>query len=100
MAGHSTQPLGCAATIAVHLKILAAVVLTPIVRVGFGCAGDQVLEHHYDSVERNQTEAHVLALMGQPRRISGAPEHVAWNLDATIRPNNGECVKLYRSRPD
>ena len=80
-------------------KTLAAVVLIPAVILGFGCAGDRLLEHRYDSIARGETEAQVLSVMGEPPKISGAPENVAWDLDATVRRNDVGCVKEFWYRP-
>ena len=80
-------------------KTLAAVVLTPVLLLGFGCASDRLLEYHYDQVAFGDTEAHVISLMGEPRNILGAPQNIAWELDATVRPNPGNCVKEFGYRP-
>ena len=80
-------------------KTIVAVVLTPILLLGFGCASDKLLEYHYDQVAAGDDEAHVISLMGQPRKILGAPQNIAWELDATVRPNPGTCVKEFDYRP-
>ena len=80
-------------------KFVAAVVLSPPVLVGFGCASDRLLELRYRAVERGETETQVLSNLGQPRRITGAPENVSWGSEASIRPNSGQCVKQFWFRP-
>ncbi len=74
-------------------------ILTPIVLLGLGCAHDQLLERRFLAVTRDQSEAEILEIFGTPRRVNGPPQNVSWGSDASIRPNNGECVKEFSYLP-
>lgn len=79
-------------------SLIAAVLLIPVVLVGFGFAIDQNLERDFVKINRGATEAFVVAALGKPERITGPPDHMAWGSDPVSR-NNGECVKELWYRP-
>ena len=56
---------------------------------GYTCA------RAYDRVRQGDSEAAVRTLLGSPYKITGRPENVVWDSDATIRPNNGECIREF-----
>ena len=79
-------------------KILASVILVPIVLLGFGCASDRQLEHRFIEINRGETESEVLATLGAPYKSTRSPQNVAWGGDP-VHPNSGNCVKVFWYRP-
>ena len=53
----------------------------------------------YQRIARGDSAALVTSLLGRPRRISGAPENIAWDSEASIQPNHGECTQVFWYHP-
>jgi hypothetical protein len=51
------------------------------------------LENSHEKINKGDSEAQVLKLLGTPSKISGLPENVSWDSDATLHPNKRECIK-------
>ena len=53
----------------------------------------------YAQVQRGDSEGRVQTLLGHPYQVSGAPQYLAWDTDASIRTNTGECVREFWYAP-
>lgn len=53
----------------------------------------------FERIQRGDPEKRVLALLGMPFQVRGAPSNVAWVSDVSVRPNHGECVREYWYAP-
>ena len=70
-------------------------VICGIVWLALKWAVTERLENSYEKINKGDSEAQVLKSLGTPSKISGAPENVSWDTDATLHPNKGECVKEF-----
>ena len=81
------------------MKILKIFLLTISVAlfasVLFVVRRNSVLEQGYKDIRKGDPETRVVTILGEPKRITAAPEHAAWDTDITIKANQDECVKEY-----
>ncbi len=53
----------------------------------------------FAAVAQRDSESRVLQLFGRPHHVTGRPENVAGDSEASIRPNSGECVREFWYAP-
>jgi hypothetical protein len=82
----------------VRWTILVIVILAALA-VAYAWRRDSADLAAYQKIARGNSAARVTSLLGQPRRISGAPENIAWDSEASIRPNRGECTQVFWYHP-
>jgi hypothetical protein len=88
----------------VKRTIIVSVIVGLFVFVGFGWLAwaswrDHVDAAAYSQIGRGDSQQHVIGLLGQPRRISGRPDNIAWDSEASIHANHGECVREFWYAP-
>jgi hypothetical protein len=79
--------------------LLGAGIMISAVVAGYMLWVDQSLVHPFELISRGDSESQVLAHLGVPHRITGAPANVAWGADGTVIKNRGECVKEFWYEP-
>ena len=77
------------------IKILASLLVLPVALLLVWCWCIYAYSKPFERVSLGDSEAHVLAICGRPDRITGPPENVASGDDATLRSNDGKCVRVF-----
>ena len=81
------------------LWLLAVILMLPTIVVGYAFWIDHSLIQPFEHIQRGDSESHVIARLGHPHRITGAPENVVWVADGTVTKNQGNCVKEFWYEP-
>jgi len=79
--------------------ILASVLFLAFLWLCWAWQQDAASARAFARVQRGDPEAHILALLGRPFRITGPPSNVAWDSAASVRTNRGECIREYWYAP-
>jgi hypothetical protein len=57
------------------------------------------LAHAYNQIARGNSEAQTFKLLGKPYRVTGRPQNIAWDTDASIKTNDGICIREFWYAP-
>ena len=74
---------------------MLGLLILPVALAGVWCWSIFAYLGPYERVALGDTESRVLTMLGKPDRVTGAPDNVAWGDDRTVRPNRGECVRVF-----
>lgn len=81
------------------MKIVKIILLTIgialFASVLFVVKRNSMLAQGYKDICKGDPEARVVTILGEPKRVTGAPDHVAWDTEITLKANQAECVKEY-----
>jgi hypothetical protein len=77
------------------ILLLGAGFVIPAVVTGYMLWVDHSLGDRFELIHRGDSESQVLARLGSPHRVTGAPVSVGWDTDGAATKNHGECVKEF-----
>src|SRR5262245_54801998 len=77
------------------MKVFAGLLILPLALLLVWGWSIYAYSNPFERVSLGDSEAQVLAACGRPDRITGAPENIASGDDRTLRPNNGQCVRVF-----